>query len=143
MLLYFGYTFCPDVSPADLVTLKALLDEHGEQVQVVFITLDPERDTPRARGVLLPHFDARIVGLTGTAREIGTSRTATEAYYVQRRRSGTGAYLVDHSPAIYLLDHEGRFRGAFPRSELGADAQRAEGFSLAGPSAGRARRSCG
>ena len=114
VLLYFGYTFCPDVCAADLVTLKALLDEHGEQVQIIFITLDPERDTPEQLAAYLPHFHVRIVGLTGTTREIRDVADRYKAYYAKAPLMGSGTYLVDHSAAIYLLDQEGRFRGAFP-----------------------------
>lgn len=114
VLLYFGYTFCPDRCPADLVTLKALLAQHGERAQVLFITLDPERDTPAQLAAYVPHFDVRIVGLTGTAREIRDVAERYKAYYAKASLGAPGAYLVDHSAAIYLLDKEGRYQGAFP-----------------------------
>jgi len=113
VLLYFGYTFCPDVCPTDLVTLKQVLDDFGERVRVVFVTLDPERDTPAQLAAYLPHFDARIVGLTGTPAEVRAVADRYKAYYA-KVPLGAGGYLVDHSAAIYLLDGEGRFRGSFP-----------------------------
>jgi cytochrome oxidase Cu insertion factor (SCO1/SenC/PrrC family) len=109
VLLYFGYTFCPDVCPTDLATLKALLDLHGERVQVLFVTLDPERDTPQQLASYLRFFDERIVGLTGTLAEVRVVAERYKAYFVKVDNS-----LVEHSAAIYLLDREGRFRGTFP-----------------------------
>jgi cytochrome oxidase Cu insertion factor (SCO1/SenC/PrrC family) len=114
VLLYFGYTFCPDVCPTDLLTLKALLERHGDDVQVVFITLDPERDTPMQLAAYLPYFDARIVGLTGTVQEVRTVADRYKAYFAKVRVPGSDTYMIDHGAAIYLLDREGRFRGSFP-----------------------------
>jgi protein SCO1/2 len=108
VLLYFGYTFCPDICPTDLATLKALLEVHGDRLQVLFVTLDPERDTPRQLASYLGFFDARIVGLTGTPAEVRAVADRYKAYFVK-----TGN-LVEHTAAIYLLDGEGRFRGSFP-----------------------------
>ena len=114
VLLYFGYTFCPDVCPSDLLTLKALLELHAEDLQVVFVTLDPERDTPAQLAAYLPHFDPRIVGLTGTAQEVRTVADLYKAYYAKVAVNGAGSYMIDHSTALYLLDREGGFRGSFP-----------------------------
>jgi protein SCO1/2 len=108
VLLYFGYTFCPDVCPTDLATLKALLEVHGDRLQVLFVTLDPERDTPRQLASYLGFFDARIVGLTGTAAEVRAVADRYKAYFVKADS------LVEHTAAIYLLDGNGRFRGSFP-----------------------------
>ena len=114
VLLYFGYTFCPDVCPTDLLALKAVLDQHGKNLSVLFITLDPERDTPAQLAAYLPHFDARIVGLTGSAAEIREVADRYKAYYAKVPVKGSAAYLVDHSGGVYLLDREGRYRGSFP-----------------------------
>jgi cytochrome oxidase Cu insertion factor (SCO1/SenC/PrrC family) len=114
VLLYFGYTFCPDVCPTDLVTLKTVLARHGKEVDVVFVTLDPERDTPAQLAAYLPYFDDRIVGLTGTPEEVRTVAERYKAYYAKVFPKGSGTYLIDHSAGIYLLDREGRFRGNFP-----------------------------
>jgi cytochrome oxidase Cu insertion factor (SCO1/SenC/PrrC family) len=114
VLLYFGYTFCPDVCPTDLVTLKALLELHGEHVQVVFVTVDPERDTPAQLAAYLPYFDPRIVGLTGTVAEVRAVADRYKAYYGKVQLKGSASYLIDHSAGIYLLDRDGRFRGSFP-----------------------------
>lgn len=113
VLLYFGYTFCPDVCPSDLATLKQVMSLHGGQVQVLFVTLDPERDTPAQLAAYLPHFDARIVGLTGTPAEVRAVANRYKAYYAKVPLRA-GGYLVEHSAAIYLLDRDGRFRGSFP-----------------------------
>jgi cytochrome oxidase Cu insertion factor (SCO1/SenC/PrrC family) len=114
VLLYFGYTFCPDVCPTDLVTLKAVLELHADDVQVVFVTLDPERDTPAQLAAYLPYFDPRIVGLTGTAEEVRSVAERYKAYYAKVPVKGSDTYMIDHSAGIYLLDREGRFRGLFP-----------------------------
>lgn len=123
VLLYFGYTFCPDVCPSDLATLKQVLRSHGEQVQVLFVTLDPERDTPAQLAAYLPHFDARIVGLTGTPSDVQRVAELYKAYYAKVPLKA-GGYLVDHSAGIYLLDRDGRFRGSFP---AGATAELVSG----------------
>ena len=114
VLLYFGYTFCPDVCPSDLLTLKAMLELHPGELQVVFVTLDPERDTPAQLAAYLPSFDPRIVGLTGTAQEVRTVAQRYKAYYAKVPIKGSDTYLIDHGAGIYLLDREGRFRGSFP-----------------------------
>jgi protein SCO1/2 len=113
VLLYFGYTFCPDVCPTDLATLKGLLDVYGDRLQIVFVTLDPERDTPAQLAAYLPHFDRRIVGLTGTPAEVRVVADRYKAYYAKAPLK-TGGYLIDHSAGVYLLDREGRFLGSFP-----------------------------
>lgn len=113
VLLYFGYTFCPDVCPADLGTLRQVLNVHGDQVQVLFVTLDPARDTPAQLAAYLPYFDARIVGLTGTPAEVRKMADRYKAYYAQVPLKA-GGYLIDHAAGIYLLDQAGRFLGSFP-----------------------------
>lgn len=126
VLLYFGYTFCPDVCPGDLATLKQVLGAHGEAVQVLFVTLDPERDTPAQLAAYLPHFDVRIVGLTGSVIDVQRVAGLYKAYYAKVRLKA-GGYLVEHTAGIYLLDREGRFRGSFPAgatAELVSDVLR-------------------
>jgi protein SCO1/2 len=110
--MFFGYTFCPDVCPTTLQTLGAASRELGgraKDFQVVFITVDPERDTPNELKAYLSSaaFPAGTIGLTGSPGQIAQVAKAYGVYY-QREGSGPG-YAVDHSSAIYLTDPEGRF----------------------------------
>jgi cytochrome oxidase Cu insertion factor (SCO1/SenC/PrrC family) len=114
VLLYFGYTFCPDVCPTDLAALREVLQQHSDDVRVLFVTLDPERDTPAQLGAYLAHFDARIIGLTGNAREVRAVADRYKAYYTRVPLKGSHGYLIDHSAGIYLVDREGVYRGNFP-----------------------------
>lgn len=114
VLLYFGYTFCPDVCPTDLAALREVLQQHGEELQVLFVTLDPQRDTPAQLAAYLGHFDARIIGLTGSAREVRAVADRYRAYYERVPLKGSQGYLIDHSAGIYLIDRDGVYRGNFP-----------------------------
>jgi protein SCO1/2 len=110
--VYFGYTFCPDVCPTTLVALAQAINELGPRaraVQVVFITVDPARDTPaQLRSYLSnPSFPKGVIGLTGSASDV---KSAASGYHVYFSRNGSGAdYSVDHTSIIYLMDPEGRF----------------------------------
>jgi protein SCO1/2 len=130
MLVFFGYTYCPDVCPAGLQVMTAALDELGTQadpITPVFITIDPERDTPAVLADYVSHFHPRLVGLTGTAAEIAAAATAYRVYY---RKAGEDAdYLMDHSSILYLMDPKGEFVKHFA---YGTDASAlAEGIKQA------------
>ena len=111
-VVFFGYTFCPDVCPTTLTLLGQAMSQLGPnaaRTQVVFITVDPERDTPAQLKTYLssPAFPRNTIGLTGSAAQIDR---AAKAYYVYYRKEGTGAdYTMDHSTALYLMDPQGRF----------------------------------
>ena len=109
-VVYFGYTFCPDVCPATLAQLAAAQRALGERaLQVVFITVDPARDTPAALHAYLAQtsFPKGAIGLTGSEAQI---KAAAGAYHVYYARQGKGAdYSVDHTSVLYLMDPEGRF----------------------------------
>lgn len=116
MLVYFGFTYCPDICPTDLVEISRTIDQlgpAGDIIQPLFVTLDPERDTPAHLADYVPLFHPRLLGLTGSADAI---RQAADAYKVFYRKveTGDGDYTVDHSAYIYLLDTEGRYLGFFP-----------------------------
>lgn len=117
VLLYFGYTYCPDVCPTDLVAIsKAIeaLGPSGAGVQPLFVTLDPERDTVEHLGLYIPHFHSRLIGLTGTPGEIGAVAERYKVYF-KKVPAGEGRhYFLDHSAYIYLLDEQGRYYGTFP-----------------------------
>ena len=111
-VVFFGYTFCPDFCPTTLTTLGKAMDELGPKAsdaQVVFITVDPARDTPAAMKTYISSrvFPKNIIGLTGTQAQI--AQTAKE-YVVYYQKEGTGStYTMDHSTALYLMDPNGKF----------------------------------
>ena len=112
-VVFFGYTFCPDVCPTTLTTLgqtMTLLGPQAKDVQVVFVTIDPARDTPAALKTYLTSrvFPKNIIGLTGTPAQIARIAKGYKVYYQQE---GTGAgYSMDHSTALYVMGPDGQFR---------------------------------
>ncbi|WP_395495694.1 SCO family protein [Acetobacter sp. KSO5] len=115
-LLYFGYTYCVDVCPLTLATVSAALDELGKQGQSiipVFISVDPERDTPKILQEYVERFSPRIVGLTGSEMQL---QPVMKAFHVSARRhapNGSG-YLVDHSSLLYLMDGQNHLVDMIP-----------------------------
>jgi protein SCO1/2 len=118
VVLSFGYTFCPDVCPmtlSELAQVRTNLGEAARRVQVAFITVDPERDTPARLAEYTRYFDKTFVGLTGTPEQLAQVRKAYGATAEKRAVPGTSAaYLIDHSAFIYVIDVEGRLRLMFP-----------------------------
>lgn len=111
MLVFFGYTFCPDVCPTTLAVMSAALDKMGpgaDRIVPVFISVDPARDTPQVLKAYLSAFGPRFVGLTGSEEEISET---TKAYrvYVQAHKDQGESYTVDHSGVVYLMDRSGAF----------------------------------
>jgi cytochrome oxidase Cu insertion factor (SCO1/SenC/PrrC family) len=120
MLVYFGYTYCPDICPTGLQTMTAALDllgEEGEKVQPLFITVDPRRDTPKALASYVTAFHPRLIGLTGSEDQI---RAAVRSYRVHRvvvrlpDARGADDYLVNHSSLTVLMGPDGGFVTLFP-----------------------------
>lgn len=110
--LFFGYTHCPDVCPTTMLEYAAVMKKLGadaDKVQVLFVTVDPERDTTTVLAGYVPHFDARFVGLTGSAAQLEPVKAA---YKVVAQKVGdtNGAYTVDHSAGSYLFDKSGKLR---------------------------------
>ena len=113
MLVYFGYTFCPDVCPTELQSVAAalaLLGDQAAQVAPIFITIDPERDTPKAMGEYVKLFDDRLIGLTGSNDQIARAAKAYRVYYARAEAKGASTYLMDHSSFIYVMGADGAFR---------------------------------
>lgn len=114
VLLYFGYTHCPDVCPLTLVNLHTVLQKMGkaaEDVRVLFVTVDPARDTVPVLHQYVTAFDPRIVGLTGTQDAIAQLAKRYRAFYKpETPHDQTGDYDVTHSSAIYVFDRKGRAR---------------------------------
>ncbi len=110
MLVYFGYTYCPDICPTTLQTMGQALDELGDgadKVAPLFITVDPDRDTPDHLKGYTEQFNPRILGLTGSPQEIADAARVYRVYY---RKSGSGFdYLMDHSSIVYLMDRNGHY----------------------------------
>jgi protein SCO1 len=111
LLVYFGYTYCPDACPTALSNIAGALAKLGataDKVQVLFITVDPRRDTPKVMGDYVKAFDPRIVGLTGSPDQINAVAKEYKVYVAAHTEDGND-YLVDHSSFIYLMNPEGKF----------------------------------
>ena len=113
MLVYFGYTFCPDVCPTTLNHVADALDKLGPEANrltPVFITVDPKRDTPAVMQQYTAAFTRRLVGLTGTPEQIAKVAKEYHVYYsIHRTGPGPDDYSVDHSSVLYLMDPKGKF----------------------------------
>jgi cytochrome oxidase Cu insertion factor (SCO1/SenC/PrrC family) len=113
MLIFFGFTYCPDVCPGELQVMSAALDElgaEGEKIQPVFITIDPARDTPEAMKLYISNFHPRMVALTGSEADIAAVAKAYRVYYAKAKGSENSPdYLMDHSTILYLMGPDGRF----------------------------------
>lgn len=112
MLVYFGFTNCPDVCPAALQIMAAAIDKLGpkaQRVASVFVTVDPERDTPSVMADYLSSFPG-TVGLTGSTEAVRSAATAYRVYFKRAKDEGSSAaYTVDHTSIIYLMGTDGRF----------------------------------
>ena len=116
MIVYFGYTHCPDVCPSDLMAITQALDDLGpaaEGVQPVFITIDPERDT-KGLAEYVSAFHPRLIGLTGSPEEIRRVANSYKAFYVKVQDERGGDYSIDHAGVIYLMGRNGEYLGFMP-----------------------------
>jgi len=117
LLIYFGYMFCPDVCPTDLQVIARAIDElgsAGDDVQPLFVTLDPDRDTAERLASYVSLFHPRLIGLTGTPEEIRRVASGYKVYYARTSDGGMSTYLLNHSAFIYLVDAGGRYAGFLP-----------------------------
>jgi cytochrome oxidase Cu insertion factor (SCO1/SenC/PrrC family) len=117
LLVYFGFTYCPDVCPTDLQNIGLALDQlgtAGEKVQPLFITVDPERDTPQHLAEYVLLFHPRLIGLSGDAMAIRAAADAYKVYYAKVPNERGDDYTVDHSSFIYLMGADGKYLGFFP-----------------------------
>jgi protein SCO1/2 len=114
VVLFFGYTFCPDVCPTTLATWKkvhAALGEDVDQVRFVFVTVDPERDTPERLGEHVERFNPDFVGLTGPVEALEAVYQTFGVFYEKETASESAAgYLVSHTASAFVLDTEGNWR---------------------------------
>ena len=113
MLVFFGFTSCPDICPASLRLMSTVLDKLGpkaDRITPIFITIDPERDTAPKLDEYMKHFSSRIVGLTGTPEEIAAAAKAYRVYYNKvPNKVVLGDYTMDHTGIIYLMDANGDY----------------------------------
>ena len=126
-LVFFGYTHCPDTCPTALNEIALALDQLGVkrgEVEIVFITVDPERDTPDVLKSYVQSFDAPIIALTGSPDAVAQAAKAYRVFYAKHPR-GDGDYDMDHSAVIYVMNPEGRFTATFtPDSSADSIVQR-------------------
>jgi protein SCO1/2 len=122
LLLYFGYTTCPDVCPTTLADLRNAMRQLGpdqDKVQVLFVSVDPERDTAERLGAYLPFFDPSFIGLTGPVTDIEAIAGRFGVMFRKNEANSAADYLVDHTSAVLLLDADGRLRLMFPYGTTG------------------------
>ncbi len=121
--VFFGFTHCPDVCPTTLGEMALIMKELGDdagRVQVLFVTVDPQRDTPEVLKQYVPAFHPSFLGMTGSADDV--ARTAKEfKIFFQRQNLPSGGYTMDHSAGTYILDVQGRLR-LFAQYGAGAPA---------------------
>jgi protein SCO1/2 len=144
MLVFFGYTYCPDICPTDLQVMSNALDILGpaaERVQPIFVTIDPERDTPEVLATYVGHFHPRLAGLTGTPEQVAAVAKIYRVRYRKfyplapdeddegsRGNEAAGQYLIDHTGATYLIGPDGGglslYQHGITPEELAADIRR-------------------
>jgi protein SCO1/2 len=124
VIVFFGYTQCPDVCPTTMAEMAGVMQKLGpqaDQVQVLFITLDPERDTQPLLASYVPAFDKRFVGLYGTPEQTAKTAKDFKVFYSKVPGKDPGSYTIDHMAGSYVFDRDGRLR-LFIRHGGGADA---------------------
>lgn len=117
LLVYFGFTYCPDICPTDLLNIGLAIEQLGEAgatVQPLFITVDPERDTASHLAQYVPMFHPRLIGLTGDGDSIRKVADAYKVYYAKVASKADADYTVDHTAFIYLMGANGDYLGFFP-----------------------------
>jgi cytochrome oxidase Cu insertion factor (SCO1/SenC/PrrC family) len=117
LIVYFGYTFCPDICPTDLQAIAEAIDRlgpKGDRVQALFVTLDPERDTAAHLAGYVPLFHAKLIGLTGAPEEIKRAARGYKVYFARTPGGRMSGYMLDHSAFIYFVDADGRYVGFLP-----------------------------
>ena len=117
-MAFFGFTYCPDVCPTTLAEVAAVMDGLGEEaakVQPIFISIDPERDTPMALAEFVPLFDAGIIGLTGTSDQIAETAETFPIYFKRiEEASAPDGYTMGHTSHLFLFDTQAGFADSWP-----------------------------
>jgi protein SCO1 len=117
LLIYFGFTYCSDVCPTDLQSIASALDKLGsvgDAVQPLFITVDPEKDTPEQLKGYVALFHPRLIGLTGNSKQIRKVADAYKVYYAKTEPTNRSNPGIDHSGLVFLIDARGEYLGFFP-----------------------------
>lgn len=118
VVLYFGYTYCPDICPTDLGNLsmayQRLTDTEKAQLQILFVTVDPKRDTTERMAEYTQYFNANMIGLTGSEQDIATVTQQYGAVYFKPQQKNRENYTVDHSAFIYIIDQNGVLQTQLP-----------------------------
>jgi cytochrome oxidase Cu insertion factor (SCO1/SenC/PrrC family) len=117
LIVFFGYTTCPDICPTELMQIALALDKLGktaDEVQPLFISVDPERDTPSVLAPYVGQFHPRLIGLTGTSEQIKAVADSYKAYYAKYLPPDGAVYLIDHTGFVYLMGRAGEYLGFFP-----------------------------
>jgi protein SCO1 len=113
VVLFFGFTHCPDVCPTTMLDLKntmKLLGDKADDVQVLFVTVDPRRDTQEVLAQFVPSFDKRFIGLRGTLQETAETLANFKIYYLEVPGKTATDYSIDHSAGMYVFDKQGKVR---------------------------------
>ena len=122
-LVYFGYTHCPDVCPTELAKISDILSKMGDKpIPALFITVDPERDTPKVMADYVSSFNTAILGLSGSLEAVEAAEKAFRVYARKGQPQADGDYSMDHSSIVYLMDKNGAFVEAFNVERPPADA---------------------
>lgn len=124
IVVYFGYTFCPDVCPTTLTRVDQALDMLGDdadRVQVIMVSVDPERDTPEVLARYVPAFNKTFIGLTGTRQEVAQLATVYGVYFEKTEVEGAAGYLVDHTATLMVIDKDGYLKLVLPFDVSAAD----------------------
>jgi protein SCO1/2 len=131
-IVYFGYTYCPDICPTDVQRtiqgIKLFAKDHpaaATRLQPIFITVDPDRDTPKVLGQFTSAFSDKLIGLTGTPEQIAAAAKEFGVYYEKQKPEANGAYLVGHSSVTYLFGPDGKPIATLP-TDIGPEAIAAE-----------------
>ena len=123
-LVYYGYTYCPDVCPATLSEMNQMmtkLGHHADDVQVIMVSVDPERDTPDKLHNYVTYFNPNFIGLTGTEEQLAAATAPYGIFYDKHEGTEASGYLIDHSAGVLLFDDEGYLKLMFPYAVRGED----------------------
>ena len=120
LLIYFGYTYCPDVCPMTLTLLKQMmkdLKDQSKNVQVFFISIDPERDPPEKLKDYVPYFHPTFVGLTGTVKDVSKVAKQFGSHFFKQKVDSEEGYFMAHMEGVFLVDKKGRYRGRYKTNQ--------------------------
>lgn len=121
VFMFFGYTHCPDICPVTLANLSSAVNELGndkDKVRVIFVTVDPERDSQTELKKYVTYFNKDFIGLTGTPDEIKNVADSYHAFYIKEEAGSDSGYLMGHTSSVYLINPEGRIVLRYPQNKM-------------------------